>query len=346
MYADDYVVGAILYFLGIVWLTARLLAWEETKGHPQRTLLSFLILFLGVCLFGGSLSWEKHRHTMHLAERQEQSSKKDVVIAPSEQHDATARAEVTVEHPVSAKCYLPKDLSACEIKCIVNNPRNSAASNVSVGFNGIYPYGTRLAAGTETHMTIKKQETLPLPMTNGYLDKNLLAFSVEIPSIPPKTALSFALWSMSDDNQRACTYLKTIIRSEQRRKIDRLVGINKTLDPGQMVSLQEKKSSLYVPGYLMSPEGRRKVEFVTDREEKTARSFADLYEKVGKEIGGKRCLIPIFAAERSDGGFQYFANAPPMMTWVFNTESLKQTPNRIETDPHPPKEYFCESEND
>jgi hypothetical protein len=162
--------------------------------------------------------------------------------------------------------------------------------------------------------------------------------------------LSFTLWSRSDDNQKTCTYLKTTIRAEQRKKIDQLVAMKHNLNADIMESLQTKKASLFVPGYFMSAEGRRKVEFVTNQEEKNAKDFSDLYDKAGKTIPAKRCLIPIFAAENNDGSIQYFANAPPMMTWVFNRESMKMTtrPNgkggTIETDPHPPENYVCEDQ--
>jgi len=259
------------------------------------------------------------------------------------------KAEVTPVY-LSAQCSLPKDFSSCEIKCSVHNPHDVAISDVSVGFNGIYPYQTRLAAGTETHMSIKKQETLPLPMAGGYIDQNLQAFSVEIPLVPQRASLSFTLWSRSDDNQKTCTYLKTTIRAEQRKKIDQLVAMKHNLNADMMESLQTKKASLFVPGYFMSAEGRRKVEFVTNQEEKNAKDFSDLYDKAGKTIPAKRCLIPIFAAENNDGSIQYFANAPPMMTWVFNRESMKMTTRpdgkggTIETDPHPPENYVCEDQ--
>lgn len=78
MYADDYVVGAVLYFLGIARLSAKFLTWEETKRHPQRMSVYLLVIIFAIGLFGGSLLWVTHRHTMHIAEKLEQSPKKDV----------------------------------------------------------------------------------------------------------------------------------------------------------------------------------------------------------------------------------------------------------------------------
>ena len=280
----------------------------------------------------------------------ELSNKK--VAAPKNQTPAELTTPALKPTFLSSKCTLPKDFSPCEIKCSAYNPHDAAMSNVSIGFNGIYPYQTRLAAGTETHMAIKKQETLPLPMSGGYLDQSLLAFSVELPLIPPKTSLSFTLWSTSEVNQKTCEYLKTTVRSDQKRKIDALIeiaaGEKQKLDAGRMVSLQAKKTSLFIPGYSMSSEGRRKVEFITDDEEKNAKGFDVFYKRDGKSLQKESCLAPVFAAERTDGNPQYFINAPPMMTWSITTFKEAPLPAggfKLESDPRPPERYSCEPIN-
>jgi len=215
-----------------------------------------------------------------------------------------------------------------------------------VGFNGIYPYQTHFAAGTETHMAIKKQETLPLPMSNGYIDKSLQAFSVEVPLVPPKTTLSFNLWTTDTDNQRACEYIKNTIRPEQRKKLDRLAEMNPKLplNADVMSSLQAKEISLFAPGYLMSSEGRREVEFITNRERKVAKEFDAIYKKESSVLPEPKCVIPIFAAERADGNLQYFNLVPAMMTWVFTSYKQTKMPDgrtKIETENRPPEKYVC-----
>lgn len=324
----------LIFVWPLVAIAAGVVYWKR-KSLVLLICLPIVLSFVGIGL------WELNSFLKPEITNSQQSQ-------GSEKESSSPSTPAIKPSYLSAQCSLPKDFSPCEIKCSVYNPHDTAMPNVSVGFNGVYPYQTRLAAGTETHMSIKKQDTLPLPMSGGYLDQNLLAFSVEIPSIPPRTALSFTIWSLSDDNQKACTYLKTTIRSEQRKKIDQLVSMKKNLDADRMVALQAKRTSLFVPGYFMSSEGRRKVEFVTSQEERTAKEFSDLYEKFVKTIVGRRCIIPVFAAERSDGSPQYFANGPPMMTWIFNKESWKVTElpgggSKMETDPHPPASYTCES---
>ena len=347
------VIEAIVFW-SVLFAWAVAVLWIARATRVRALTVTFRSVFIGIigvllAIAGNSFGhWALNAYNRQKAAEHVASVKR---AEPKGEEPMTAKP-LTTAPPLkptylSAQCALPKDFSPCEIKCSVYNPHNVAMSDDSVGFNGIYPYQTQLAAGTETHMSIKKQETLPLPMAGGYIDQNLQAFSVEIPLIPPQTFLSFTLWSSSDDNQKACTYLKTTIRSEQRKKIDQLVAMKPNLNADMMESLQTKKASLFVPGYFMSAEGRRKVEFVTNQEVRNAKDFSDLYNRVGKTIPAKTCLIPIFAAERNDGSLQYFANAPPMMTWVFNRESMKMTTlpggrGKIETDPHPPENYACE----
>jgi len=76
MYGDDYIVAGVLYFVGTAWLTARILAWEETKAHPQRGLVSTGILVAATLILGGSGFWIRHRAIMHAAEKREASSTK------------------------------------------------------------------------------------------------------------------------------------------------------------------------------------------------------------------------------------------------------------------------------
>jgi hypothetical protein len=57
MYADGYIAAAILYFIAIVFVTARIVVWEEVKGHTNRSGISVLVVLLGAAAFCGSLLW-------------------------------------------------------------------------------------------------------------------------------------------------------------------------------------------------------------------------------------------------------------------------------------------------
>ena len=71
MYGDDYIVAGMLYFAGTAWITARILAREETKTHPQRGLVSIGILMVATFILDGSGFWIRHRAIMHAAEKRE-----------------------------------------------------------------------------------------------------------------------------------------------------------------------------------------------------------------------------------------------------------------------------------
>jgi hypothetical protein len=86
MYGNDYLVAAALYFLGVTWLTSKLLAWEETRVHPQKNGISVVILILAAAIFTSSLFWIRHTWNAKISEGHPQ---KEVVIAPSEQHETS-----------------------------------------------------------------------------------------------------------------------------------------------------------------------------------------------------------------------------------------------------------------
>jgi hypothetical protein len=62
MTADQYVIASVLYFIAVLWLTVRLLVWEETKQHSQRGALSVIVILVAAVAFGASLLWVKHTH--------------------------------------------------------------------------------------------------------------------------------------------------------------------------------------------------------------------------------------------------------------------------------------------
>jgi hypothetical protein len=247
-----------------------------------------------------------------------------------------------------AKCSLLDDQSACSTRCTVKNlaiEPDATAQNVSLGFHGLLPYQTKLDADTDTHIFIRKQETLPMPR-NGIIDKSVIAFSVEIPLIPANSQSEFVLSSLSIDNQKACEYLKTSIRSEQRRKMDvwlrQAAQQNKVFDLDKLVSAQAKMDSLFIPGYLMSSYGRQKIEFLTEEEERATNEFDGWINARGSKDDSlffeRQCTMPVFAAEQNDSKPRYFFRGSGMMAWPM---PLKQTPVGFEADFRPPDQYLC-----
>jgi hypothetical protein len=66
MYEGQFIVAACLYFLSVIWLTAKTITWEETKSHEQRKGISILILVMGMGFFAGSLLWIRERYEHEL----------------------------------------------------------------------------------------------------------------------------------------------------------------------------------------------------------------------------------------------------------------------------------------
>ena len=210
------------------------------------------------------------------------------------------------------------------------------------------PYQTRLESGTETHISIKKEETLPTPNASGQVDPNVLAFSVEIPMIPPKTSLDFTLSSISSVNQQTCSYLQTSIRPEQKRRAEILRQIaaksGERLNVDKLASLEAKGMSLFSPGYLMSPQSRKKVEFVNQSEIEASSLFDVWSNRAADTLGNLKCMMPVFAAEQSNGAPQYFYRGASMMTLIAPLGKLVKKGNggyQIVSDPQPPEQYRC-----
>lgn len=141
------------------------------------------------------------------------------------------------------------------------------------------------------------------------------------------------------DDQRACEYLKTSIRSEQQRKMDiwfrQAAQQNKVFDLDKLVSAQTKMDSLFIPGYLMSAYGRQKIEFLT--EEKAIKLFSDWVNARGARMTilffEWQCTMRVFAAEQNDSRPKYFFGGSGMMAWPM---PLKQTSLGFEADFRPP----------
>jgi hypothetical protein len=63
MYGDQYIVAACFYFAGISYVTAKILAWEETKSQPKGTRIgiSAITLLISIGVLAVSLKWVQSR---------------------------------------------------------------------------------------------------------------------------------------------------------------------------------------------------------------------------------------------------------------------------------------------
>lgn len=63
LFGDEYIAAAVLFCLGVIWVAAKTLAWEETAKHARRGTVSTIIIILAAAAIGGSLSWVWYRHS-------------------------------------------------------------------------------------------------------------------------------------------------------------------------------------------------------------------------------------------------------------------------------------------
>jgi hypothetical protein len=61
VYGDDFILATCLFFLAVVWVTAKAISWSEVKGHKDRVWVSLFIIILAVVALGGSLKWIQGR---------------------------------------------------------------------------------------------------------------------------------------------------------------------------------------------------------------------------------------------------------------------------------------------
>ena len=108
MYGDDYLVAGVLYFVAIGWLTAKILAWEETKVHGKRVRISVLVLLVAFLAVASSLFWMRHRKRSHESElsRTQTPINKDKEIV--EQHQATDSVTPSVDRSHRESAVTPK----------------------------------------------------------------------------------------------------------------------------------------------------------------------------------------------------------------------------------------------
>ena len=102
MYGDQYKLSAVLYFVGVAVLTAKVLSWEETRkaqGKAKKISISTAVVVLAVGVFWLSLKWMQYRK-QQVAEQHQPSiqssalpaqSGAEVVTQPQQQQSSAAR---------------------------------------------------------------------------------------------------------------------------------------------------------------------------------------------------------------------------------------------------------------
>jgi hypothetical protein len=70
IYGDDFNVATVLFFIAIVWITAKAISWSEVKEHPDRVWISIVIAGLAIGSIAGSMFWIQHRESEFLAKHE------------------------------------------------------------------------------------------------------------------------------------------------------------------------------------------------------------------------------------------------------------------------------------
>lgn len=257
---------------------------------------------------------------------------------------------------VRAKCFLSDGNSACEMRCMVSNSGIVPVKDVTVGFQSMFPALTRVAADSDAGITLTRSETLPLADAAGAFP-DVLAFTVHIPMIPPRTTLRFTLWTASEDNQRACRQLTKIHGLQQRIMDDFYKAILQAnaASPTELpqlslvLSAAAKQNNLFVPGAVASETGRVAVGFLTSEEKQASDSysrvdkrFRPIFPQVFQNRGA--CVGPVFTLEQTSGDPLYLMRVTPYVTELSASVRVPEIPKGgliLEMSTVPPKEYYC-----
>jgi hypothetical protein len=216
---------------------------------------------------------------------------------------------------LTAQCYLLNDQSACGISCVVSNTGNVPANDAAVGFQGDLPFETQVYANSDARISLKESETLPLPdAQGGAIHEDQLAFTIEIPLLPPKTEVPFVLKTVSEDNQRACQQVLNM-QKIRRKMMESLYGFlteHHLKDKSELPNLdtvifaQAIGSSLFLPGDVFSDAGRTPIAFSTTEGKMAVDSYANLKHEFSPKFPDlfkwkERCNPPVWTAKKTGG---------------------------------------------
>ena len=114
LYGDDYFIASVLFFIAIVWITARALAWEETKHHENRRTISTVLVFIGVVVFAFSFWWVRYRAGQKIHTPTAEENAAATVAALKQQDDSRTAVELECEWD-----HLPIQIPANEFALVL-----------------------------------------------------------------------------------------------------------------------------------------------------------------------------------------------------------------------------------
>ena len=221
---------------------------------------------------------------------------------------------------VMVRCHLSDKQSACELYCSIENAGAQAAHDASIGFVGTLPSQTQLSADPDARVRLEKSDTLPVPDPMGNFADDIVAFTIRVPIAPPRSTISFALWTNDENNKKACEQEERIrqIRREllakffEEVRLAHLPQASSPLNLSRVMSAEAKISALFQPKSITSDRGRTPVQLVTMDESAALARFAQLFTKLRPQFpnvfkDGENCTAPIFTVEQTGGKSTTFA---------------------------------------
>jgi hypothetical protein len=266
--------------------------------------------------------------------------------------------QVTRAEQVLARCDLSQAESPCELHCSIENQGSVAAHEASIGFVGTLPINTQLSGDPDTRVRFERSDSLPVPDPFGHVAADVQAFSVRVPIVPPRSTISFSLWTSDENNRKAC---EQQVRIQQiRRDIvnDFLQAVEATgkvkssemPDLNLAMSAEAKGHPLFKPQNVSSDLGRSSVQLITPEEALAHSKLNDIAERFQAQYPrflhtGQQCMMPVYTVEQSGGKSMTIAAAtaaPPQQTLMVDAGvvgELRGHPADIRF--VPPARYRC-----
>lgn len=279
-----------------------------------------------------------------------------IVVAP----DTTVPQPPERPAKVVVECRLNDNNSPCELECTTENTGMRAVRDVAVGFVGILPFQTMLAGPAQARITLEKSETLPVPDAAGRIPRDIRAFTVKVPIIPPLSKFSFTLWTDNENNKKACeqnvliTQKRLEILTDLFNKVRETSALDRSKIPDidLLFSAIHKGDNLYEPQSVLSELGEGGVLFLTSDELQSQKLLQEVYAPLKKSLNyiwqnRDECAAPVFAAEITGGAAINFARFPAdIQTYILGAIQMpKEIPEEgsvVEGRPVPPRNYTCE----
>ncbi len=237
---------------------------------------------------------------------------------------------------IKVYCNPNDDGNPAIILCKVENNGRREAKDVIIGFNKMFPYGTKVFSTPEVGASMTEVDELPDPVVNPSSSELMRAFVINIPRIAPKDIVRFEIRTLDLDNQRAAAQVRKIHSEIEKILIDfgNKLHINypeyrKTWDTATILKARIKEENFFIPDKFSYENGREEIVYYSDEEKLAKAHCKDLYARHKKEFidvfnNRKEFVVPVVNIKTSEGQRTY-ASFPPYVKTVLNFAVPKKT---------------------